>query len=163
MFAFDDRCRLLLERTAGPGPTAAWLMCNPSRASHLIDDPTALRVSHHSRRNGCPRSLVGNLWALVATDPRDLFEALRRGDYTAEMHRANLDALAMIGAQADRRIVAFGAAGRGQSRFVAEALEAFGGPLECLGTTADGYPLHPLARGKLAVRNDTVLRHWRAI
>lgn len=44
---------------------------------------------------------------------------LRAGIYSDAMHRANLDALAMIGA-----------------------------------------PLHPLARGKLAVRNDCELFDW---
>lgn len=63
------------------------------------------------------------------------------------MHRANMDALAMIGGQADIHVAAFGAAGR---RF----------PLFTLGTTDDDMPLHPLARGKHAVRNDATLRPW---
>jgi hypothetical protein len=78
---------------------------------------------------------------------------------------ANLDALAMIGGQADIHVVAFGAApARKFPHHVAAALDAFtlGGrhPLYCLGTTPDGLPLHPLARGKFAVRNDAELRPW---
>jgi hypothetical protein len=172
----DDRgeplCRLVLGRVAphglipadAPPPTAAWLLCNPSRASHLVDDPTAGRIMHYSNRAHCPRSLVGNVWAWRSPYPADLWEALENGSYTPAMHRANLDALAMIGGQADIHVAAFGAADRRHSRFVSEALDAFtlGGrfPLLALGTTDDDMPLHPLARGKHAVRNDATLRPW---
>ena len=82
--AGEPQCRLLLERIAphelipadAPPPTAAWLMCNPSRASHLIDDPTANRVVHHSNRAGCPRSLVGNVWPYRTPYPADLWAAI---------------------------------------------------------------------------------------
>jgi hypothetical protein len=171
----EPLARLVLERIVphalipadAPPPTAAWLMCNPSRASHLIDDPTAGRVVHHSNRARCPRSLVGNVWPLRTPYPADLWAALQRGELTAEMAHANLDALAMIGGQADIHVVAFGAApGRAHPAAVREAVGAFscGGrfPLYCLGTTDDGMPLHPLARGKFAVRNDTELRPWHA-
>jgi hypothetical protein len=184
VLAFDDTCRLVLERIkwephfcyAGepmrpgehrdPPRTAAWLMCNPSRASHIDDDPTANRVVHHSDRAGCWRSLVGNVWPLRTPYPVDLWAALERGELTAAIMRANLDALAMIGAQADIHVGAWGAEpGRRFPHAVRAAIEAFtlGGrhPLYCLGTTADGHPLHPLARGKLAVRNDAELRVWR--
>lgn len=163
--AFDDRCRLVLERDAGPGPTAAWLMCNPSRASHLIDDPTAGRVVTHSARWGFPRSLVGNVWALRTPYPVDLWAMLARGEYEPAMHLANLEALAMIGGQAEVHVAAFGAEpGRRHKRAVMDALDAFtlGGrhPLYCIGTTDDGMPLHPLARGKLAIPRDVALQPW---
>lgn len=158
-------CRLLLERDAGPGPTAAWLMCNPSRASHLVDDPTAGRVVTHSARFGCPRSLVGNVWGWRTPYPTDLWPALESGAYTPAMRLANLESLAMIGGQADLHIAAFGAEpGRRHKAAVMDALDAFtlGGrfPLYCLGTTDDGMPLHPLARGKFAIPRDAPLRPW---
>lgn len=167
VFGFDDTCRFVLERNACPQgdvQTAAWLMWNPSNASHLIDDPTVLRVVTHSRNAGCDRSLIGNVWGYRTPYPAELDRALVRGDYTKAMHEANLDALAAISAVADIHIVAFGAAGRRYARNVDAALEAFvptGTPLYCLGLTADNLPLHPLARGKHAVRNDTALRIWR--
>jgi hypothetical protein len=169
----DPQCRLVLERIAPyaqipddlPPPTAAWLMCNPSDASHLIDDPTAGRVVHHSNRAGRPRSLVGNVWGWRTPYPRDLWPAVADGRYTDAMAAANLDALCMIAAQADLHIVAFGAAPmRDHPIAVHRALEVFSNygkhPLYCLGTTGDGQPLHPLARGKHAVRNDAQLRPW---
>ena len=172
----EPQCRLVLERApnvrppvgyrGGQGhPTAAWLMCNPSRASHLIDDPTAGRVMHHSLRAGRPRSLVGNVWPWRTPYPRDLWPAIADGRITDAMMEANLDALCMIAAQADLHIVAFGAAPmRGHPLAVRRALEVFSNygehALYCLGTTGDGQPLHPLARGKYAVRNDAQLRPW---
>lgn len=169
----EPQCRFVLERVAPyvqipadvPPRTAAWLLCNPSRASHLIDDPTAGRVVHHSNRAHCPRSLVGNVWAWRTPYPADLWPAIDAGLYTDAMHQANLDALCMIGAQADIHIVGFGAAPmRDRPISVRRALEAFSNfgqhPLYCLGTTDDNMPLHPLARGKYAVRNDAELRPW---
>lgn len=160
----EPLCRLVLERDAGPG-TAGWLMCNPSRADHEIDDPTAGRVMAHSLRFGCARSLVGNVWALRTPYPADLWRMLAAGVYSAEMHRANLEALATIGGQCDLHIAAFGAEpGRREKRAAAQAVDAFtlGGrfPLYCLGTTDDGLPLHPLARGKLAIPRDVQLQPW---
>lgn len=181
MLAFPDdqgeaRARLILERDASTDPpwpyghetrrTAAWLGCNPSRASHLQDDPTCGRIVHHSLRAGCPRSLVGNVWPWRSPYPDDLWAAIAAGLVTDEMLQANLDALAMISAQADIHVVAFGV--EPLRRFpvaVRRAVEAFSlegsVPLYCLGVAGDGKaPLHPLARGKFAVRNDAELRPW---
>ncbi len=168
----EPAARLIIERDAiasGTAPdyarTAAWLMCNPSRANAEIDDPTLGRVMGHSFRYRCARQLAGNVWPLRTPYPADLWPRLAAGEYHAEMRAANLDALAAIGAQADLLVVAFGAApGRSHYADVCEALLAFTtaaqGPLYCLGTTDDGWPLHPLARGKLAVRKDTPLVEW---
>ena len=167
--------RLILERGpccrgsgAKPPATAAWLMCNPSRAGHEIDDPTAGRVVSHSQRFGFPRQLVGNVWPLRTPYPVDLWRMLADDVLSPAMNAANLDALAMIGAQASLHIAAFGAEpARRYSNAVYAALEAFtnGGavPLYCLGTTDDRQPLHPLARGKHAVRKDVELQPWSAV
>ena len=172
VLAFPDatgrnQARLVLERGTSPAVngTAAWLMCNPSDADHETDDPTVKRVVHHSARAGCPRSLVGNVWPLRTPYPADLWRMLEAGALTDDMRRANLDALAMIGAQANVHIVAYGCAPQGRDQVaVAAALEAFSlqhtVPLYCLGESS-GQPLHPLARGKLAVRNDAELRLWK--
>ena len=163
--AGEPQCRLVLERDGGPGPTAAWLMCNPSRADGLSDDPTMARVIGHSARWGYPRSLVGNVWAWRTPYPADLWPALASGAYTLEMIEANVEALTMIGGQADVHIAAFGAEpGRRLPRAIMRAIDAFtlGGrfPLYCIGTTEDGLPLHPLARGKLAIPRDVQLQPW---
>lgn len=164
--AGEPLCRFVLERSTRPGNAAAWLLCNPSRASHEIDDPTAGRVVHHSGRAGYPRSLIGNVWPLRTPYPAELWAALKRGDLTAAMMQDNLEALATIGGQACIHVVAYGAEpGRRFPALVRAAVDAFtlGGrfPAYCLGTTDDGHPLHPLARGKFAIRNDANLRVFR--
>jgi hypothetical protein len=124
---------------------------------------------HHSNRAGCDRSLIGNVWAYRTPYPSELWDWLvqARGiPLRAAIACANFDALAMISAQADIHVVAYGAVpGRKYPAHVAAALDAFSlgrsVPLYCLGTTSDGHPLHPLARGKLAVRNDVELKLWR--
>lgn len=161
VLAFDDRCRLLLERGAGPR-CAGWLLCNPSTADATQDDPTVRRMRHFSARAGCDRMLVGNVWGWRATRPADLWAVLRSGQYTEAMRSANLDALAAIGAQCDVFFMAFGAEpGRRYPQDVREAIDAIWQPdcpvPLCLGTTDDGLPLHPLARGRHAVRNDAPL------
>lgn len=164
VLAFDGRCRLLLERGT-PGRTAGWLMANPSRADAEVDDPTANRVVQHSARAGCGRVLVGNVNPLRTPYPADLWRMIARGDYTDAMYEANLDALAAIGAQCDVLFVAFGAEpARRYPRETRAAYDAFtnGRDALCLGMTLDGMPLHPLARGKHAVRNDVVPTPWDA-
>lgn len=167
VLAFDGRCRLLLERGSDrpEARTAGWLLCNPSTADAERDDPTVRRMRHFSDRARCSRILVGNVWGLRETYPADLWAALRAGAYTEAMRSANLDALAAIGAQCDVLFMAFGAEpGRKHPQAVREAIDAIWNaerpvPL-CLGTTDDGLPLHPLARGKHAVRNDAPLVEW---
>ena len=166
MLAFPDdqgvaQCRMVLERGRGEH-CAAWLMCNPSTADAETDDPTNKRVVHFSARSGYARSLVGNMWAYRTPYPRALWEALAAGRYTPAMANANLDALAMIGGQAAIHVVAVGTAGRQYPKHLAACLEAFscGKPLYALGTTADGWPLHPLARGHHFIPADTNLRPW---
>lgn len=166
----EPQARLVLEQLTGPGRTAAWLMCNPSTATHLVGDPTAGRVVHHSGRAGCPRSLIGNVWSYRSPYPADLKAWLsgwhsRESDYLA-MREANLDALVMISAQADIHVVAYGAGAWDIGcHDVTRALEAFSlngsVPLYCLGVSTNGHPLHPLSRGKFAVRNDAELTIWR--
>ena len=161
------QARLCLERYTDPdGPTAAWLACNPSVAGPVLDDPTTGRVVGHSARYGHLRSLIGNVWPYISPYPADLWEARRDGRLTRAMMNANQDALAMIGGQATLHVAAFGAVpGRKHPKAVAAALDTFtlsgAFPLYCLGTTDDNQPLHPLARGKYAARNDAELREWK--
>lgn len=172
VLAFDGRCRLLLERTLlSPGlRTAVWLLCNPSTADAQQDDPTVRRMRHFTLRAGCGRMLVGNVWPLRTPYPAELWAALARGDLTDAMRSANLDALAAMAAQADALFVAFGAEPWRRHRpAVEEAVRVMLAAApdwivpDCLGITPDGAPLHPLARGKFAVRNDCEIFEWPGV
>lgn len=78
-----------------------------------------------------------------------------------------------VGRLASLRMVAFGAEPEKRSPHWVEAcLEAFRQPahiapfaderLYCLGTTKDGQPIHPLARGKWRVPDDQQPIVWEA-
>lgn len=150
-------------------PIAAWLMLNPSTADHERDDNTVRRVIHFSHANGCGSAVVVNMWPLRTPFPRDLWPAIGAIE-KAVIERNN----ARIRAASDGAsvlIAAFGAdAGRRHRAHVAQVLgnhfyplrgAARGcAPFKCLGTTADGWPLHPLARGKHAVPNTRKLNGW---
>lgn len=160
------RCRPMLYRCwDGSRLVFAWLMTNPSVASHLIDDPTCGRTVTTSDDHGGGTSLLGNMWSWRTPYPRDLWAALAAGQITEDMTQANERALELIGGAADRLVVAFGAlALRRHPDHCRRMLAAFtrhnSSPLLCLGTTDDGMPLHPLARGKHAIRKGTPLRPW---
>lgn len=64
--------RYLLGRRWDLGPTLGWVMLNPSTADGETDDPTIRRVVAFSKSFGASACLVGNLYALRATDPREL-------------------------------------------------------------------------------------------
>ena len=53
-------------------PTALWVMVNPSKANAVEDDPTITRCIGFSKAWGYGSMEVGNLFALVATDPNKL-------------------------------------------------------------------------------------------
>lgn len=129
----------LVPREADP-----WLfvMLNPSTADDSTDDPTIRRcVGFAFGHENVPRFDVVNLFALRATDPRELATA---PDPVGPENDATL-------LEAMRRrafiVCAWGAhpmARRRVPRFLQLHREAGSRPIWCLGTTADGSPRHPL-------------------
>src|SRR5438105_250311 len=72
-FSPDKQYRYLLTRSWDHIPQAmTWIMLNPSTADAFRDDPTIRRCISFARREGCGSIRVVNLFALRATDPRDL-------------------------------------------------------------------------------------------
>jgi hypothetical protein len=146
----DRRYRYRLERDADlHGPTAAFVMVNPSTADAEADDATIRKVMGFSRRHGFGRVLVGNLFAYRATDIGDLAPM----SIAAAVGPDNDEALRAIMADADRVIFAWGASGKLprqlRPRWKAAALiadEAERDPW-CFGTSLDGHPRHPLMLG----------------
>lgn len=168
------KARLILRYTWDESlPIAAFLMNNPSIAGQDASpfDPTAKRTIHFAVRNGCGASWLVNWTPLIATQPVDLWRMLAAGDFERwGLRRLNDLAVERAGRNAAIRVVACGPEGfRRYPEYVRRALQAFlwhYPPVEqqhdamCLGMTADGAPLHPLARGKFAIPNDTALRKW---
>jgi hypothetical protein len=128
-----------------------WIMCNPSTASHEVDDPTIRRV-----RGFTPAIYeafdVVNLYAYRATDPDDLRAAAAR--LVDVVGPRNDEEIARAVADASAIVVAWGAVGPTRWLDVATRIAAVGAvvrrwrrhgvPVQALGATSRGAPRHPL-------------------
>lgn len=137
----DGAYRYVLNRRwNGYGPVMCWICLNPSTADATADDPSIRRMMGFARREGCGGICVLNLFALRATNPRQL--ASHRDPVGPDNDQW------LRGLRADAVqvpvTVAWGANPMARRRAfrVLDLLE--GVPLWCLGTTADGSPKHPL-------------------
>jgi hypothetical protein len=131
------------------GGTCLFVMLNPSTADATEDDPTIRRCIGFAQRWGYQRLTVGNLFAYRATDPRELREVDDPGGPENPTH------LGLLAREADRVVAAWGAFPVTGAKWVDVVLSEVGGPLYCLGTTANGSPRHPLY-----VKSDTELREY---
>ena len=116
-----------------------FVMLNPSTADARFDDPTIRRCVGFARAWGYNRLLVGNLFALRATDPATL---LTDPDPVGP---ANDDWLATLASRATIIVAAWDAApvARDRGRIVLAGLRT-AAPTYTLGLTKDGAPRHPL-------------------
>lgn len=147
-------------RWSSEGGMAAWLMMNPSLASTERSDLTVDRVMHFSRQHGCGGAMVVNLWPLITPKSKELWKAVP--DFCAEKIANNREDIATIGAEANLRIAAFGLrAGRKHSAHVRDMIDAFGSDVHCLGVSPDGWPYHPLVRGRYRIPDDRRLKSWQ--
>ncbi|UWR22208.1 DUF1643 domain-containing protein [Sulfitobacter sp. S190] len=124
----------------GAGPRVAFVMLNPSTATEVQNDPTIERCERRARTLGFGGFRAVNIFALRATDPRDM---KRANDPNGPENDA-----ALIGAAewADRIICAWGVHGahRDRGAQVAQTLRNTGRDLYHLGLTKAGHPRHPL-------------------
>ena len=129
------RYRLSRSWLMGEG-TVLFIMLNPSTADAETDDPTIRRCIGFARRWGFRALAVGNLFALRATDPREL---KRVADPVGPDNDEHLLAMAEAAAAT---IAAWGQFGvyLQRERHVRQMI----GGLEHLGLTKQGYPRHPL-------------------
>lgn len=141
----DDWCGYRYTLSRGPWldgeGTVLFVMLNPSTADTTRDDPTIRRCVGFAQRWGYHQLLVGNLYALRATDPRQLHQAADpvgpRNDYW----------LNKLAGMATEVVVAWGATPHPQperARHVLELLEFQAGGARCLGQTKHLHPRHPL-------------------
>jgi hypothetical protein len=144
-----SRCRSYryhLWRGWDPGARRMLLiMLNPSLADHLRDDHTITKSIAIARNLGCGRLDVGNLAAFRSPHPADLRHAADPVGPGNDRH------LARMLADADLVICAWGAnAGAlpGRVQAVARIIKRAGVQPYALKLTNDGFPSHPLARGK---------------
>lgn len=149
-FSGCGQYRYLLTCRWRDGAPLVWVMLNPSVADAHNDDPTIRRVRGFTAREGYPGFAVVNLWALVATDPKDLHA--RRGAYEEK----NLRTIASI--TRGRDVVAAWGAGVSRCPCLTRVTMILrdAATVRCLGYTKHGQPRHPLM-----VRKDARLVGWR--
>lgn len=145
--------RYALTRRWGSGPTACWIMLNPSTADAFREDNTSRRVTTFTRRLGSFGAFtIVNLYSLRSTKPDALWH-----------HPEPIGPLGeqFLNSQATTRsfvIAAWGAHGArdGRGNQVAAMLADVGVTLHCLGVTNNGQPRHPLY-----VPGDTAFQTYR--
>lgn len=116
---------------------ALFIMLNPSTADEVNNDPTIRRCISFAKREGCTSLTVVNLFALRATDPKDL--AKHTDPIGEENNKIIKD---MIQAHYMGIVVAaWGSHSMAHER--AKEVLKFGS-FRCLGKTKNGSPRHPL-------------------
>jgi hypothetical protein len=132
--------RYTLSREWASGPKAAFVMLNPSTADAKLDDPTIRRCIHFARDAGYGGILIGNLFALRATDADEIKRAPQ------PVGPDNDHALADIIMRASVIICAWGNRGSHLNRneHVLSMLRKRRKKPHCLRMTKEGHPSHPL-------------------
>lgn len=171
MFAGDD-VRLRLSRDWSDGPRALVIGCNPSRAGATLDDPTCLWWMRWFRDFGFGGFDAMNLYPFVSPDPaacRKIVDGIPGGDWWARdtLHFNNLPRLVSAAKAAAQVFVCWGAIAWDAEwiEHVVEEIQTGIAPwpdLWCWGTTNDGAPKHPMARGKHRIDPMQKPILWRA-
>lgn len=136
-----ERYRYLLTRTWDPGGRRAlFVMLNPSTATELQNDPTVERCERRARALGYGAFRVTNIFAWRDTDPRAMRAA------ADPVGPGNDAAIRDSAPWADTVIAAWGTHGAhlGRGKAVEALLRGAGVPLQVLGLTQAGHPMHPL-------------------
>ncbi|TIN41707.1 MAG: DUF1643 domain-containing protein [Mesorhizobium sp.] len=123
-------------------------MLNPSTADHRKNDPTVNRLFHFARTNGFGGFIIVNAYAFRASRPQDMFAA---ADPIGPLNRAVIDDACGLCSTA---LLAYGAgASEGGHRLWSQVSSRID-TIVCLGTSQDGSPKHPMARGKHRIPDD---------
>lgn len=120
-------------------PVLVFVMLNPSTADEDENDPTVERCERRARREGFGGVAVYNVFAFVATDPRELKTTI---DPVGPLGTQCLRQLPLL--YGHRRVVcAWGRHAGARGLEVASILSQHS-ELWCLGLNRDGSPKHPL-------------------
>lgn len=163
----DGRYRWTLQRKWGDGGRICWIMLNPSTADATVDDPTIKRCMKFSHRWGYGSLVVVNLFPFRSSHPNDCrnwAEWERNGPdwYARDTIHHNEGVVQNVVELCDFVIAAWGQADWAQNegyRILDELPPDT--KLYCLGTSADGSPKHPLARGKHRIPDDQEPILWK--
>lgn len=123
-------------------PVMVWVMLNPSTADAATDDPTLRKCIGFAKARQHGGVILVNLFAYRATDPGMLPKVSDPVGPENDEHirwavRAPLLATVVAAWGADRFA-------RNRGRHVRTLIRGLGRDLQCLGTSKDGHPRHPL-------------------
>lgn len=146
-------------RVEGVESTRRLFICavQPSTADETVNDPTVAREINFARRWGFGWLDKVNLFDLCSPDPATLYAS------TDPVLTDNDGYIFAAAARCDFHLCAWGnhgalmARGARMKRLLLER----GHRLYALGFTKDGYPIHPLARGKMRVPDDVQPQEWK--
>ncbi len=148
VFSDDRRYRYLLRRRVGASQRRVlFIMLNPSKADEERNDATIRRCIGFTHSWGFGQLEVVNLFALVATNPKDLLGAEEPvGLDNDAAIRAALEAT-------DRVVLAWGNHGLHHEKRAAKVTTMARKAAQpyCLGLTMRGTPRHPLRLAKTTI------------
>lgn len=129
--------------------TALFVMLNPSTADAQLDDPTIRRCKGFAKTWGCNGVTIANLYALRATNPKELWSAVDPVGPDNDMWLRS-----MLG-EYETVVCAWGAnAKQDRVDWFVKQLNPLN-TLMCLGVTKSGAPKHPLY-----IKNSQPLIPW---
>ncbi len=139
-FSEDDKYRYKLSRLIDIGKgKIVWCMLNPSTANAFILDPTLRKCLEFSKRWGFRQMSIINLYALRATNPKELYKV----KYPIGMENDN--AISGECENADMIICGWGQEKIVKSYNFDKMKKYFKNKhVCCLGTNKDDSPKHPL-------------------
>ena len=140
-YSDDLLYRYALTRTWDPAaPRLLYIMLNPSTATEQANDPTVERCERRARAMGYGAFRVANIFALRATDPRDMRA------HPDPIGPANQGSLLRSCGWTDDVICAWGTHGahRDQGPRIETLLRKRGVATHHFGLTQGGHPRHPL-------------------
>lgn len=170
VFAGSDR-RLTLTRRWGPGPIACLIGCNPSKAGKIEDDPTCRWWTRWGQALSFGGFVAVNLYPFITSSPaecRRIADWEKNGPdwYARDAIQSNLDVVVHEAKRAAIVIACWGAIAWDDYWIdhVVEQIQSGEAPwpdIYCFGTTQDGAPMHPMARGKHRLPPDVEPKPWR--
>ncbi|GAJ17368.1 unnamed protein product, partial [marine sediment metagenome] len=147
-FSEDRRYRFTLyRRWAGSGQEILFICLNPSTADEDYNDPTVWRCVNFARDWGYRAVWLGNLFALVTTDPAKLYTPTIYEVFDP-VGRGNNLVLKKMAARCAKVVYAWGNHGHiaNRGRHVVDMI----GPAWCFGVNKTGEPKHPLYQSRNA-------------
>jgi hypothetical protein len=164
--------RWTLTRVWGGKPPLVVVMFNPSTADHQVDDPTINLLIHIAAHNGYGGIVVVNGIPLRSAKPAEAIDmvntwAERQAWDERDALQVNLAEIQKAVGRAGAVLLAWGALADSCFHWFEMLMEDIenalpqGVPVYCLGKTKNGWPKHPLARGKHKVPKNAPLVPWR--